>query len=84
MTAVDILGFAAAVFTTVSFVPQAYKIYKTRKTEDLSIGMFGLFSFGVILWLFYGIAVMSWPVIIANAATAVLAGYILIMKLIYK
>jgi MtN3 and saliva related transmembrane protein len=84
MTAVDVLGFAAALFTTASFIPQAYKIYKTRKTEDLSIGMFSLFTVGVALWLVYGIMVLSWPVIIANAATVLLAAYILTMKLIYK
>ena len=55
MTITDILGYLAAIGTTSSFLPQAYKVYKTKKTEDLSLGMFLFFCLGTMLWLIYGL-----------------------------
>lgn len=77
----DILGFAAAFLTTAAFLPQAVKVYRTKKTEDLSVGLFGLLFVGVFLWFIYGLMINSYPVIIANAATLMLVGYILIVKI---
>lgn len=77
----DILGFAAAFLTTAAFLPQAVKVYRTKKTEDLSVGLFGLLFVGVFLWFIYGLMINSYPVIIANAVTLVLVGYILIVKI---
>jgi MtN3 and saliva related transmembrane protein len=77
---IEILGFAAAIFTTTAFVPQAYRVYKTKKTGDLSLSMFAMFSIGVFLWLIYGIAISSVPVICANVVTLILALYILVIK----
>lgn len=75
------IGFAAAILTTSSFVPQAVKVYRTRQTGDLSLGMFLLFSLGVALWLVYGVIHQSLPIIAANFVTLALAMYILAMKL---
>ncbi|MDD3466738.1 MAG: SemiSWEET transporter [Campylobacterales bacterium] len=77
----DILGFAAAFLTTAAFLPQAVKVYRTKRTEDLSVGLFGLLFVGVFLWFIYGLMINSYPVIIANAVTLVLVGYILIVKI---
>jgi MtN3 and saliva related transmembrane protein len=76
----NFIGFIAAICTTVSFIPQAFKIYKTKKTNDISLGMFILMSTGVALWIAYGFLINSAPVIIANAVTLMLAAYILVMK----
>lgn len=81
MPAVDLLGYAAAACTTVAFLPQALQVWRTRRTQDLSLGMFALFTTGVALWLAYGLAIGSAPVWVANCLTLVLAGYILYMKL---
>ncbi len=74
------LGYIAACCTTVAFVPQAWQVYRTKRTQDLSLGMFLLFTAGVALWLWYGVRIASAPVAAANAATLLLAGYILFMK----
>ncbi len=81
VTWIDILGFAAGICTTGAFLPQAYKIFKTKKTHDLSLLMYSIISFGISLWLVYGIILIAWPVIVSNAITFVLAIYILIMKI---
>ena len=81
MEPVDLLGYTAAFCTTVAFVPQAWKVYRTKQTNDLSLGMFALFTAGVALWLAYGVLIASAPIYIANTFTLLLAGYILVMKL---
>jgi MtN3 and saliva related transmembrane protein len=81
MQSLDLLGYGAAVFTTVSFVPQVLHTWKTRRTGGLSLGMVTLFTLGVGLWLAYGIALGAWPVIAANAITLALAIFLLAMKL---
>jgi MtN3 and saliva related transmembrane protein len=77
----DIIGTAAAVLTTSSFLPQAVKTVRTRDTHSISLGMYILFSCGVILWLVYGIAIRQWPIIVANAITSVLSITILLFKI---
>lgn len=84
MSWTDLLGYIAAFCTTVAFVPQAWRVHRTRSTGDLSLGMFLLFTTGVALWLAYGVLIGSTPVVIANILTLLLAGYILVMKLTEK
>jgi MtN3 and saliva related transmembrane protein len=74
-------GFAAAFLTTVSFIPQAVMTIRTKNTRGISRGMYVMFTVGVAFWLVYGIALNSWPMILANTVTLVLAGTILALKL---
>ena len=73
METIDIIGYAAATLTTVSFVPQVVKTWKTKSTEDISLVMFILFIIGLILWLIYGIILNAMPIILANLITCSLA-----------
>lgn len=83
MTAADALGLLAGVLTTLAFVPQVIRVWRTRSARDLSLASFAIFTVGVALWLAYGIAIGALPVIVANAVTLVLAGAILVMKLVF-
>ena len=78
------LGYVAAVLTTISFVPQALLIIKTKDTKGISLPMYILFTIGVACWLLYGIYFGMIPVIIANFITLVLAVVILTFKIKYK
>jgi len=80
----ELIGMVAGTLTTVSFVPQVMKTWKSRSAKDISLGMFLLFSLGVALWLIYGIGISSMPVILANAITLVLALGIILMKVAFK
>jgi MtN3 and saliva related transmembrane protein len=75
------IGFTAASLTTIAFVPQVRKVWRTRSVKDVSLGMYSLFTLGVAMWLVYGILIHAWPVIVANAITLVLAGAVLVMRL---
>ena len=78
------IGFFGAFCTTVAFVPQAIKVYKSKSTKDISLYMFLIFTIGVLSWLIYGIIIFNLPVILANAVTLILSLFILIYKLRYK
>ena len=76
----DTIGFIAATLTTLAFVPQAWYSYKTRDLSGISLPMYSLFSLGVAFWLGYGVMLMSWPIIIANCITLMLALLVLVLK----
>ncbi len=77
----DVIGYAAATMTTVSFVPQLLRVIRLRSARDISLGMFLIFSAGTCTWGVYGVMVHSAPVWIANALTFVLSMSILVLKL---
>lgn len=76
----EIIGYLAAALTTLSFLPQAVLTLKTRDTEALSFGMYGMFTAGVALWLVYGIYLSNPAIIAANSVTLLLAALILSVK----
>ena len=76
-----LLGYLAGFLTTAAFVPQVWKTWKSKSAADLSLGMFIVFSLGVIFWLAYGIMISQAPVIFWNTITLILALAILLMKL---
>ena len=78
------IGFFAAFCTTIAFLPQALKIWKTKSTKDISLYMFVIFTIGVFSWLVYGIIISDLPVILANAVTLILSLFILVFKLKYN
>jgi MtN3 and saliva related transmembrane protein len=77
---IDWIGYLAATLTTVSFVPQAWLIFKTRDVRGISLGMYSAFTAGISLWLAYGILISAWPIVIANLITLLLAAGILGMR----
>lgn len=84
MTTTDLLGLVAGTLTTAAFVPQVVKIWRTRSTDDISLGMFSLFNAGLVLWLGYGFLIGSVPIVVSNLVTLALALIILFFKLRYK
>jgi MtN3 and saliva related transmembrane protein len=81
MNVLDWIGGAAAAMTTSAFVPQVWKVWCTRHTQDISLGMYAIFTAGVAMWLVYGLLLGSWPIVIANSITVLLAGAVLLMKI---
>ncbi|MFY9855218.1 MAG: SemiSWEET transporter [Terracidiphilus sp.] len=79
----DSVGSLAGLCTTLSLVPQLHSIWKRKSARDISIAMFLVFGLGILLWLTYGIALRSAPIIIANGATLTLVIAILTLKMRY-
>ena len=75
---IEIIGMFAAILTTLAFVPQVLKVIKLKKTEDLSLSTYIIFTVGVGLWLVYGFLKNSISMILGNGITLILSVIILI------
>lgn len=75
----EVVGFSAGALTTIAFLPQALKVYRTNQTDDLSLRTFIIFLIGIILWTTYGFLINSKCLIVTN-----LFQMILIIYIIYK
>jgi len=81
MTFSSSIGIVAACLTSLSFVPQVWRVIATRDTRAISLWMYLLFSTGVGLWLIYGLMLRLWPVIIANGVTLLLSLVVIFFKM---
>ena len=84
MNFTDSIGTIAALLTTTAFLPQALHSWKTRDLSGISLPMYSLFSMGVACWFVYGWLITSWPVIVANGITLLLAVVVLGLKLKHR
>jgi MtN3 and saliva related transmembrane protein len=66
------LGYIAGFCTTLAFLPQVLRTYKTRHARDISYGMLLLLTTGVSLWFVYGLVIGELPITLANGITLVL------------
>lgn len=78
------VGLVAGLLTTTAFIPQVWKIYRTKSGNDISGRMFSIFSIGIVLWLVYGVMLRSVPLILSNVVTLVLSLTILVLKVRYR
>jgi MtN3 and saliva related transmembrane protein len=78
------LGLFAGVLTTIAYLPQLIKTWKSKSAADLSWSMLIILCTGIILWLVYGVSVHDLPIIAANVVTLVFASIILILKIRYR
>ena len=81
---IDGIGLIAGLLTTMAFVPQVWKIYRTKSGKDISGRMFSILSAGIVLWLIYGILLRSVPLILTNSVTLVLSLAIIALKIRYS
>ncbi len=80
MESTSAIGYLAACLTTLSFLPQAISVIKTRDTRGISLSMYFMFVTGVLMWLVYGVIITNTAVIWANLITFIFALPILVIK----
>lgn len=73
----EIVGLIAAFLTTISFLPQAVKVYRSQSADGLSLPMYLIMFIGVCMWLYYGLRIASLSVVVANTVTACLQIFII-------
>jgi len=66
MEFIDVLGFVAGICVTISVIPQILKVWKTKKVKDISLLTFSILTFGVALWVLYGVLKNDLPIIVSN------------------
>jgi MtN3 and saliva related transmembrane protein len=79
----ELIGIIAGLLTTVAFLPQAVKIWRSKSAKDVSLAMFVCFCAGIVLWVIYGFMLGALPVILANVVTLCIASTILVFKIRY-
>lgn len=84
MPTIEIIGLIAATCTTLAFVPQVFKAWKYKSTQDISLTMYLVLLAGLILWLIYGLYHNSLAIILANTVTGVLVLFMLALKFRHK
>ena len=77
----NFIGFSAGLLTTLAFLPQVVKTWRSRSTKDLSLPMWLILFVGITLWLIYGILKVDYPLLVANGVTLFLSGIVLVLKL---
>ncbi|QCI63715.1 SemiSWEET family sugar transporter [Phreatobacter stygius] len=82
-TLIPLIGLAAAIVTTVCWIPQAWRIIRTRDTRAISLPAYAGFAAGIALWLTYGLSLGDLPLILANSVTLGLQLTIVGLKLRY-
>ena len=81
-TAITLIGAFAALASTASFAPQAWRVIRTRDVGAISPAMYALTVAAFALWLAYGALRHDWALILPNALCLLLAGFILAMTLL--
>src|SRR3954452_8449350 len=79
----ELIGMIAGMLTTIAFLPQAIKIWRSKSAKDVSLAMFVCLCTGVVLWVIYGFMLGAFPVILANVVTLCIAATILVFKIRY-
>jgi len=80
----ETIGGAAALCTTLCWLPQSIKIIREKRTEGISLITQSVFTLGTALWATYGVLLNNRPVLYANSVTLVFALAILILKIRYS
>ena len=83
MDGVELIGHAGAFLTSVTFIPQVYKVWKTKSVNDLSLTMLFIILTSTMVWLVYAFALMLMPVILANSIVFILDVFLIYFKFAY-
>jgi MtN3 and saliva related transmembrane protein len=80
----ELIGITASICTTGGFVPQIVKAYRSKKLDDLSLPYIVILSFGVFMWLLYGLHLQDIIIITANSITFTFGLTLISLKLRYS
>jgi len=81
---IEWLGYLAGFCTTLSFVPQVMRAFRTRHCDDLSWAWLFVFQCGLACWFIYGLILTNWPMILANSITMSMCFVLMGMKARYQ
>jgi MtN3 and saliva related transmembrane protein len=81
---IELMGHTGSLLSSLTFIPQVYKVWKTRRTQDLSLTMMLIVFSSTIVWVVYGIGLMLWPVIICNSFICLLSLLLIYFKLSFE
>ena len=83
MNAIEWLGMSAGLISSITFIPQVIKTWKSKSAKDISLLMFTFATASVIMWLIYGILIRNNPIIFTNGTILVFSSLMLYFKFKY-
>ncbi len=79
----DVIGHTSAALSSITFMPQVYKAWKTKSITDLSFATILIVFASTVLWLVYGVTKNLWPVITCNAIICFLSVVLIYFKMTF-
>ena len=79
---VEILGYAAILFSACASIPQLYQIIKTKKVRDLNPYFFVLDFFACLMYIIYGILIENY-IVMGSSIMPLINRFIIIVLWIY-
>jgi len=80
----DIIGYLATFFSSISFLPQVLRIWKTRSAHDLSMITLVLLFSNTTLWCIYGVMIDAQPIWLTNSIVLAMIITMIYFKLRFK
>jgi MtN3 and saliva related transmembrane protein len=84
MSWIEMVGHTGSLLSSITFMPQVYKVWQTKRTHDLSLSMMFIVFSSTLVWLVYGVGLMLWPVIICNSIIAILSLMLIYFKFTFE
>lgn len=84
MSWIEMVGHAGSLLSSITFIPQVYKVWQTKRTQDLSLTMMFIVFTSTLVWLVYGVGLTLWPVIICNSIIAILSLMLIYFKFTFE
>lgn len=84
MDSIDIAGHIGSLLSSITFLPQVYRVYRTRRAEDLSLNMLLIIFVSTVIWIVYGIGKGLWPVILCNTIICLLSVLLIYFKWLFS
>ena len=81
---IEATGLFGSFLTSITFIPQVYKTWQTKKAGDLSLTMLSIVLLSTVVWMIYGVALDLLPVMIANGIIGGLSIVLIYFKLTFK
>jgi MtN3 and saliva related transmembrane protein len=80
MSIEEFSGWMAAIFTTLIFVPQIYKAFTTKKTQDISMWMLILSIMGNAAWLIQSSLTSNTPLMVCATLIIIMSSILIMFK----
>ena len=78
-----IIGYACTILTCVTFLPQLYHMWDRKQTKDVSMYFLIMNQFMYALWIYYGIIIDNWPIIICDAFISIINILMILTKIYF-
>jgi MtN3 and saliva related transmembrane protein len=84
MSWIEIVGHSGAFLSSITFIPQVYKVWQSKSARDLSLTMLVIIFASTVFWIAYGTALALWPVILCNSIISILSLTLIYFKFAFK